>query len=239
MGLLATILRGKSKPGTETADPAADLSWPGTSAAPNAPAGWDPFPASHWPVGVPKNSYPPQDIMAVQAFSEVGGSRGGTMASPPDDPEDWSFYHNTVITQVWPTEPYVQTPRIPDYTDSVNVLPGGAGASPYMEAQSKDWPGSQRDYRYREYREPKYLTPRLDGNRTVPNTVIPQIGMNGDVGLMAANFTSTMVDNTPGWNSNTYVTTQNAGTTTSGPDPSIPSAVTVSNDQLTPMSWGL
>ena len=224
---------------SDLADPAANLSWPGTSSAPNAPAGWDPFPATTWPIGVPKNSWPARNIEADQAFSEIGGSRGGTTASPPADPESWSLYHNTTVTDVWPRNPYIQTPRTMPATDSVDVLEGGPGASPYMEAQWKDWDGGLTEYRYREFRESPWIAQRLDGNRHVPDAVIATPGMDGDVGLMAVNFTVGFVDNTPGWNSGTYVTTQAAGTTTAGPTPAIPNAVTVVQDTLPRLSFGL
>lgn len=191
--------------------------------------------ATHWPIGVPaRQPVRPFDQMG-QIEGNVPGTRGGGFA-PPANGADFPPYHNYSYETNVELQPYNMPGTVPSETKSVGLLPGGPGATPEMQPLDGNLPANF-NYVYREMgtNREAYILPRLDGNRHVPNPVIVNPAMAGDVGLYAPDYTlNTFVGMYPAYNSNSYVTTQQQGTYQQAGPPGIPDNVVVAADPMQP-----
>jgi len=202
---------------------------------PAAPVAWDnsgAMRAKHWPLGVPARQpvRPFADMAAIEA--DVPNTRAGTWAPPStgwgDFPPMYDVDRNKRLA------PYRTAPAAPSTTKNVTVLAGGPGSTPYFAPMPGNLPANfNYEYRVMGADREQDLLPRLDGNRHVPNPVIVDPGMAGDVGVYHADYTlNSFVGQYPAYNSNSYVTTSAQGTNDSPGQSGIPDHVVMAADPI-------
>ena len=206
-----------------------------TAAPPPAPVAWDNSGAmrpSHWPVGVPaRQPVRPFDRMAA-IEADVPNTRAGAWAPPStgwgDFPPMMDVDRNKRLA------PYHTATAEPSTTKNVTTLAGGPGSTPYFAPMPGNLPANfNYVYRVMGADREQDLLPRLDGNRHVPNPVIVNPAMNGDVGVYHADYTlNTYVGQYPAYNSNSYVTTAAQGTNDAPGVSGIPDNVVVAADPI-------
>lgn len=189
--------------------------------------------ATHWPIGVPAR----QPVRPFETMGEiegnVPGTRSGGFASPSNG-APFPPFKNAEFERNVELQPYNMPGTVPADSKSVGTLPGGPGASPQLQPMDGNWPANY-NYVYREMgtNREAWILPRLDGNRHVPNPVIVNPAMAGDIGLYSPDYTlNTFVGMYPSYNSNSYVTTSGQGTYQQAGQSGIPDNVVVAADPM-------